>query len=118
MSGERAGEALLLDSTELTLISADRLSGDVREDTLRFVFEAGGVYLLSPTDTVADWYRNIEKDHGVVVRIKRRGFRGRASAVEARQRSHIVSRFKQKYGASFKLGEPSAWLPVRIEIDF
>jgi hypothetical protein len=58
-----------------------------------------------------------------VVRIGRRGFRGRARLIDARQRASAVDKtiamFKTKYGANAVKGlETGALRPVTIDIQF
>ncbi|HEY4690655.1 MAG TPA: nitroreductase/quinone reductase family protein [Anaerolineae bacterium] len=120
MTDERPDENLLRDARELTLISAGA-GGQPQETPLRFVYRDGVVCLLATTG--ADWYRNIERDHGVVVRVGRRGFRGRAKVYEARQRAkmidEVVALFRKKYGAK-GIAEPEkgTLLPVTIDVQF
>ncbi|MGH2592328.1 MAG: nitroreductase/quinone reductase family protein [Anaerolineae bacterium] len=123
MIDSRPDEDLLVESRELVLISADRSTGDPQETTLRFAYEDGVVYLLATASKATDWYRNLEKDRGVVVRVKRRGFRGRAKLYDAKQRSkmarQIAALFRKKYGAGVLQGtDPDGWLPVTIDIQF
>jgi hypothetical protein len=119
MSSARPDENLLLESGELILVSAAHASGAPRETRLPFAYADGAVYLLARAD--ADWYRDVEKDRGVVVRIGRRGFRGRAIVFDAKQRTkaagQIADMFRRKFGA----GLAQKWnapLPVMIHIDF
>jgi hypothetical protein len=81
----------------------------------------GVVYLLA--HRVAEWYRNVERDQGVVVRIRHRAFRGRARLPDARQRAHAIDHIgallRRKYGAGALKGiDPNALLPVIIDIQF
>jgi hypothetical protein len=121
MSDDRPDENLLHEASELILVSANLASGDPQEDTLRFAYADGVVYLLASPD--GDWYRNVEKDRGVVVRIKRRGFRGRARLFDARQRvsmaRQIAERFRRKYGRAAITDQELAGLqPVTIDVQF
>jgi hypothetical protein len=121
MNETRPDEHLLVNSNELILVSASDASGTPHEAALPFVYEDGVIYVLA--DKGADWYRNVERDKGVVVRIGRRGFRGRAKLVDARQRARmaeqIASRFKKKYrGSALKGPDPRQLLPVTIDIQF
>lgn len=122
MSESRPDENLLMEPAEITLVSASRSTGDPREDVLRFVYANGAVYLLARAAQPEEWYRNVEKDRGVVLRVKRRGFRGRAQVVGGAERSQLVPRvtgyFARKYGRAFQPGDSSDWLPVRIQIEF
>ena len=118
MSDDRPDELLLVESGELILVTADRATGLPQESRLRFVYANGTVHLLA---RAADaWYRNLEVDRGVVVRIKHRGFRGAARVPEPRQRAAIISRtstlFRRKYGG--RAEEDAALLPVTIDIQF
>jgi len=119
----RPDEDLLIQSSEIILISASRASGDPQEDRLQFAYADGVVYLLAQSGSGVDWYRNLETDRGVVVRVKRRGFRGRAKLYDAKQRSkmarQIAALFKKKYDAgAFQGVDPNGWLPVTIDIQF
>jgi len=122
MSDGRPDEHVLIESSDLVLVTADHATGELREDRLRFAYDDGRIYLLARADESAGWYRNVEKDRGVVLRVKRRGFRGRASLIDARQRAslatQVVTRFKRKYGAEFQPGKLGDWLPVVIAIEF
>jgi len=121
MSSDRPDENLLVDSDELILITADQASGMPQETRQRFAYADGSVHLLARAGET--WYRNLETDRGVVVRIQRRGFRGKARLPDARERAAIVSRtstlFRRKYG---RRGDPdqegAALLPVTIDIQF
>ena len=119
----RPDEDLLIQSSEIILISASRASGNPQEDTLRFAYADGVVYLLAQPGSAVDWYRNLESDRGVVVRVKRRGFRGRARLLDAKQRSKMVKQiaalFRKKYGAAaLKERDQGTLLPVTIDIQF
>lgn len=121
MNEARPDEHLLLEASELILVSASDASGTPHEATLRFVYRDGVVYLLAQSE--ADWYRNVERDKGVVVRIGRRGFRGRARLYDARQRAKMIDQvtagFKKKYAAgALKGADPKHLLPVTIDIQF
>ena len=121
MSDDRPDENLLGEASELILVSANLASGDPQEDALRFAYADGVVYLLAEPD--AGWHRNVEKDRGVVVRIKRRGFRGRARLLDARQRasmaSQIAERFRRKYGPAAIADQELVGLqPVTIDVQF
>ena len=122
MNESRPDEHVLIESNELTLVSASRSTGEPREDVLRFVYEDGVVYLLARARKPEEWFRNVEKDRGVVLRVKRRGFRGRASPVGGAERSQtitrITARFRQKYGPAFPPGDSADWQLVRIQIEF
>ena len=122
MSETRPDEHLLMEPAEITLVSASRSTGEPREDVLRFVYADGAVYLLARAVQPEEWYHNVEKDRGVVLRVKRRGFRGRAQVVGGAERSRIipdiVGRFARKYGPAFQPGGFSDWLLVRIQIEF
>ncbi len=121
MNETRPDEHLLIDATELILISASDADGTPHEATLPFVYGDGVIYLLA--NKGAGWHRNIERDPGVVVRVGRRGFRGRARLYDARQRGkmtdQIASRFKKKYkGSALKSQAPGQLLLVTIDIQF
>jgi len=122
MSDLRPDEHVLIEASELVLVNADHVTGELREDRLRFAYADGQVYLLARVGENTGWYRNLEHDRGVVLRVKRRGFRGRAGPIDARPRAslaaQIVTRFKQKYGAEFHAGKLGDWLPVAIAIEF
>ena len=123
MSHARPDEQLFSESSELILISAGRTTGDPQEATLRFVYEDGSVFLLANVGQDDVWYHNLEKDRGVVLKVKKRGFRGRASLYDARQRPKVVSqiaaRLKEKYGAAAPGDRDlSKYLPVMIEVQF
>jgi len=103
------------------LVSADAAGGPPHEARLQFAYDGGMVYLLARRGE--EWHRNVERDQGVVVRIRQRGFRGRAHLFDPKQRVQAASRisalFRRKYGA----GIPSDvdWgvlLPVRIDVQF
>ncbi len=119
MSSARPDEHLLLETGELILVSAGHASGAPRETRLPFAYADGVVYLLARSD--ADWYRDVEKDRGVVVRVQRRGFRGRASLFEVKQRARVagqvVEMFRRKYGSD-SARKWDAPLPIRIDIQF
>lgn len=118
MTADRPDEQLLIEAGELTLVSANRATGEPREDVVKFVYEDGIVYLLARAD--AGWYGNIQKDRGVVLRVKRRGFRGRATTIDTqphpRLAGQIAALFKRKYGASAL--KPETVFPVAIELQF
>lgn len=121
MKTSRPDEHLLIDASELVLVSAGDPGVPPHEARLRFAYDDGAVYLLAHTD--ADWYRNIARDPGVVVRIRQRGFRGRARLPDARQRAHTIDQigtlFRRKYGAGALKGiDPNALLPVIVDIQF
>ena len=122
MSESRPDEHVLMESAEITLVSASRSTGDPREDVVRFVYADGAVYLLARAARPEEWYRNVERDRGVVLRVKRRGFRGRAQVVGGAERAPLARRiaghFVRKYGPAFQPGGVSDWLPVRIQIEF
>jgi len=123
MTHPRPDEDLLIQSSEIILISASRATGNPHEDTLRFAYADGVVYLLAQPGSGVDWYRNLESDRGVVVRVKRRGFRGRAKLYDAKQRSKVVKQiaalFRKKYGAAaLKERDQGTLLPVTIDIQF
>jgi hypothetical protein len=121
MSDDRPDENLLHDASELILVSANLTSGDPQEDALRFAYADGVVYLLA--EPGAGWHRNVEKDRGVVVRIRRRGFRGRARLFDARQHAamagQVAERFRRKYGRAAIADQDLAGLqPVTIDLQF
>ena len=120
MTDDRPDERLLIDSSELILVSAGA-DGLPHETPLRFTYQAGVVCLLAPPG--ADWYGHVDRDRGVVVRIRRRGFRGRARLFDARQRAQMMDQllalFRRKYGAgAFKDVERGGLRPVIIDIQF
>ena len=117
----RPDEDVLIQSSEIILISASRATGNPQEDRLQFTYADGVVYLLAQVE--AEWYHNLESDRGVVVRVKRRGFRGRAKLYDAKQRSKMVRQiaalFRKKYGAAaLKERDQGTLLPVTIDIQF
>ncbi|HKZ83437.1 MAG TPA: hypothetical protein VJ793_07240 [Anaerolineae bacterium] len=121
MKASRPDEHLLVEASELVLVSAGDPGGPPHEARLRFAYDDGAVYLLAHKD--ADWYRNVARDQGVVVRIRQRGFRGRARLPDARQRAHAIDHigalFRRKYGAGALKGiDLGALLPVIIDIQF
>lgn len=126
MIDPRSDEHLLIQSSEIVLVSAGRPTGKPQEDTLRFAYAGGVVYLLARPDADAGWYQNLEADRGVVVRVKRRGFRGRARLYPAKQRAQAVNQIvvmlRNKYGAAALavLGDQdgAALQPVTIEVQF
>jgi len=123
MSDPRPDEDLLIQSSEIILVSASHATGKPQEDALPFAYANGIVYLLVHPGGDAGWYRNLESDRGVVVRVKRRGFRGRAKVFDARQRPQLAAQvaglFREKYGtAALTDSEPGALLPVRIDLQF
>ena len=121
MIDPRPDEDLLIESSEVVLVTASHATGHPQEDVLRFAYAAGTVYLLAQPG--ADWYRNLESDRGVVLRVQRRGFRGRARLFDAKQRAkmtnQIAALFRKKYGAAALRGwDPDALLPVTIDVQF
>ena len=123
MTGMRHDEHLLLEAGELILITASRVSGEAHETALPFVYEDGVVYLLAHAGEEAEWYRDLEKDRGVVLRLKRRGFRGRATLLDVRHRPKVAARiaalFKRKYGtAAFEEWDETEQMPVAIDVQF
>ena len=122
MSESRPDEHVLMEAAQITLVSANRSTGEPSEDTLHFIYADGMVYLLARAAQPEDWYRNVEQDRGVVLRVKRRGFRGRAQVVAGAERSQLAPRvaghFARKYGPAFQPGGFSGWLLVRIRIEF
>jgi len=116
----RPDENLLGEARELILVSADA-TGAPQETPLPFVYDDGVVYLLA--HSAADWYQNVQRDQGVVLRVERRGFRGRARPPNAKQRpqasAQITALFKRKYGAAVLKDWPlQAQRPVTIDIQF
>jgi deazaflavin-dependent oxidoreductase (nitroreductase family) len=65
----------------LLLITTGRRSGQKRITPLQYEEMNGSYYLGSARGTKADWYRNIEADGRVEVRVKNRHFRGVAETV-------------------------------------
>jgi hypothetical protein len=121
MNDSRPDEHLLRDAAELILVTAGEAGGAPHETTLKFAYRDGVVYLLTTQD--AAWYRHVARDAGVVVRIGRRGFRGRARLIDARQRvstvNKIITMFKAKYGAGTARGlETHALAPAMIDMQF
>ncbi len=119
MSDIRPDEHLLVEAADLILVSSGEEGGAPQETVLQFAYDDGVVYLLA--QAAADWYGNIRRDSGVVVRVRRRGFRGRARLFDAKQRAKMVDRiaamFKRKYGAgALKGSDLDALLPVAIDI--
>ena len=119
MNESRPDEHLLVEAREIILVSADAAGGPPHEARLRFAYDAGVVYLLARKDEA--WYRNVERDQGVVVRIRQRGFRGRAHLFDPKQRAQAARRigtlFRQKYGGGMPSDADSgALLPVRVEL--
>jgi hypothetical protein len=119
MSALRPDENLLIESRELTLLSADRATGLPHQVQLPFIYEDGIVYLLARGRDDVDWYRNLERDRGVVLRVGRRSFRGRASlfsgAENQRAARRIMSQLAQKYGSIGAQGEA---FPVQVQVQF
>ncbi len=123
MIDSRPDEHLLIQSSEIVLVSAGRATGKPQEDVLPFAYAGGVVYLLARPGAAAGWYDNLEADHGVVIRVKRRGFRGRARLYHGKQRAQAVNQIaallRNKYGAAaFKERDQGALLPVTIDIQF
>ena len=121
MSDARLDEHLLAEASQLVLVSADGLRGTPTESRLTFAYDDGVVYLLARPDD--DWYRNLQKDRGVVVRIRHRGFRGQATLHDKRQRAQVAEQiaalFKKKYGASAPAARDlKSLLPVTIQLQF
>lgn len=65
----------------LLLTTTGRKSGQKRVTPLQYEEIDGKYYLGSARGTHADWYRNIEADGRVEVRVKNRRFRGMAETV-------------------------------------
>ncbi len=65
----------------LLLTTTGRKSGQKRVTPLQYEVIDGKFYLGSARGTKSDWYRNIEADNRVEVRVKNRQFRGLAEAV-------------------------------------
>jgi deazaflavin-dependent oxidoreductase (nitroreductase family) len=65
----------------LLLTTTGRKSGQKRVTPLQYEEIDGKVYLGSARGTKSDWYRNIEADNRVGVRVKNRRFRGMAETV-------------------------------------
>jgi deazaflavin-dependent oxidoreductase (nitroreductase family) len=65
----------------LLLTTTGRKSGMKRVTPLQYEEIDGGYYLGSARGTRSDWYRNIEADRNVEVRVKNRRFRGMAETV-------------------------------------
>ena len=121
MNESRPDEHLLAEANEIILVSADAAGGPPHEARLRFAYDGGLVYLLARADE--EWYLNVERDQGVVVRIRRRGFRGRARLIGPKQRAQAARRigslFRQKYGGgTLSDADSGALLPVIIDIQF
>jgi len=119
VSDPRPDEHLLIASTELMLISAGP-DGAPHETPLRFVYQDGVVCLLA--NPGADWYDNVERDRGVVMRVQRRAFRGRAKVYGTRQRAQMVEAlaalFERKYGAAAARAAARGARPVTIDVQF
>jgi hypothetical protein len=121
MKASRPDEHLLVEASEIALVSAGDLGSPPHEVRLRFAYDEGAVYLLAhPAEA---WYRNVERDRGVVLRIRQRAFRGRARLPDARQRVRAIDQtgamLKRKYGAGALKGiDLGALLPVIIDIQF
>ncbi len=65
----------------LLLTTTGRKSGQARVTPLQYEEIDGKYYLGSARGVKSDWYRNIEADNQVEVRVKNRQFRGIAEAV-------------------------------------
>jgi deazaflavin-dependent oxidoreductase (nitroreductase family) len=65
----------------LLLTTTGRKSGQKRVTPLQYEEIDGNYYLGSARGTKSDWYRNIEADGRVEVRVKNRRFRGEAEVV-------------------------------------
>ena len=65
----------------LLLTTTGRKSGQKRVTPLQYEELDGKYYLGSARGIKSDWYRNIEADHQVEVRVKSRSFRGTAEPV-------------------------------------
>jgi len=65
----------------LLLTTSGRKSGEKRVTPLQYEEIDGKYFLGSARGTKADWYRNIEADGRVEVRVKKRHFRGAAETV-------------------------------------
>lgn len=65
----------------LLLTTTGRKSGQKRVTPLQYEEIDGNYYLGSARGTKSDWYRNIEVDGRVEVRVKNRRFRGEAEVV-------------------------------------
>lgn len=65
----------------LLLTTTGRKSGQKRITPLQYEEIVGKYYLGSARGTKSDWYRNIEAEGGVEVRVKNRCFRGVAETV-------------------------------------
>jgi deazaflavin-dependent oxidoreductase (nitroreductase family) len=65
----------------LLLTTTGRKSGQQRITPLQYEEIDGKIYLGSARGTKSDWYRNIEADDRVEVRVKNRKFRGVAETV-------------------------------------
>ena len=65
----------------LLLTTTGRKSGQPRVTPLQYEKIDGKYYLGSARGAKSDWYRNIEADHRVEVRVKNRRFRGVAEVV-------------------------------------
>ena len=100
----RPDEHLLVESSELILLSAHHATGDPHESVLKFAYEDGRVYLLAHSGDTDIWYRNIVQDRGVVLRIGRRSFRGQAELFQESERSdatqQIITLFRRKYSSA------------------
>lgn len=119
MNPLRPDEHLLLESRELILLSADHATGLPHQVRLPFTYEDGIVYLLAHSRDDEEWYRNVEQDRGVVLRVGRRSFRGQARLFKGAENKHavrqIMTQLAQKYGSVGTRGDA---LPVQVQVQF
>lgn len=76
-----AGLGPIVGKIILLLTTTGRKSGQERVTPLQYEEIDGKFYLGSARGTKSDWYRNIEADSQVEVRVKKRRFRGTAETV-------------------------------------
>lgn len=77
----RIGLGPIVGKIILLLTTTGRKSGMKRVTPLQYEEMDGRYYLGSARGTKSDWYRNIEADENVEVRVKNRSFRGVAETV-------------------------------------
>ncbi|MGQ9815779.1 MAG: nitroreductase/quinone reductase family protein, partial [Candidatus Roseilinea sp.] len=76
-----AGLGPIVGKIILLLTTTGRKSGQKRVTPLQYEEIDGKIYLGSARGTKSDWYRNVEADSRVEVRVKKRRFRGTAETV-------------------------------------